>query len=244
MTAPIPLEIFDYVMVFWLAIILPVWSYWDHQGFERELEAGNSKAIRSAYLKTYYALWTPTLLLAVYWFVSGRPYGALGLSLTPTLSAAIGMVVALIIAAILTAQVFQAKNNSETAAQVRTELRRSPSIEKILPKTETDYRLFQGLSISAGITEEILYRGYLIWAFSFWMESWLAALLALAVFALAHLYQGTSEAILKVTLTGGALSLLYLLSGSLLPAILLHAAIDLTSGATCWYANRNRGEKV
>lgn len=232
----------DYIMMFWLVLGLPVWSYWDHKRFERALTAGDAGVLRNSYLKTLYMLWGPTLCIVGFWFASGRAFEALGLSITPTLSGAIGLGVALLLTALLSAQVYQAKNNKDVAAKFMKELARSPSVEKILPKTEADYRLFKGLSITAGLTEEILFRGYLIWALSFWMESWLAALLSLAAFVLAHLYQGTTEAIVKVTITGGALTLLYLLSGSLVPAIILHAVIDLTSGATCWHARRTSAQ--
>jgi len=234
-----PLELADYIMMFLLMIALPIWSYWDHKRFERDLSSGDAAVLRTSYIKTLYLLWTPTLLITVLWLVSARDFGALGLSLAPTVSGAIGLGVVLVITGLLTAQVFQAKNNKEVAAKFMAELERSPSVDNFLPKTEDEYRLFKGLSITAGITEEILFRGYLIWAFSHWTESWLAALLSLAAFTLAHLYQGTTEAIGKVALTGGILTLLYMLSGSLIPAIILHAVIDLTSGATCWYARRN-----
>ena len=233
------LEFADYIMMFLLMVALPIWSYWDHKRFERDLLSGDATVLRTSYIKTLYMLWILTLFVMVFWLISGRDLAALGLSLAPTVSGAIGLGVVLVITGLLTAQVFQAKNNKEVAAKFMAELERSPSVDNFLPKTEDEYRLFKGLSITAGITEEILFRGYLIWVFSFWMESWLAALLSLAAFASVHLYQGSTEAIVKVTLTGGILTLLYLLSGSLVPAIILHAAIDLTSGATCWHARRN-----
>jgi len=239
-----PLEIADYAMMFLLVIGLPVWSYWDHGRFERDFASGDATVLRTSYIKTLYMLWTPTLIMMAFWLVSGRSYDELGLSLEPTVSGAIGLVVVLGITGLLVAQVYQAKTNKEVAAKFMAELERSPAVDNFLPKTDSDYRLFKGLSITAGITEEILFRGYLIWAFSFWMDSWIAALLSLAAFVLAHLYQGTTEAIVKVTITGGALTLLYMLSGSLVPAIILHAAIDLTSGATCWHARRTSGQSA
>ena len=48
------------------------------------------------------------------------------------------------------------------AAKVMDLLEKEPGIAAISPAEHKDYPLWAGLSISAGITEEIVYRGYLI----------------------------------------------------------------------------------
>ena len=50
-----------------------------------------------------------------------------------------------------------------------------------------------------------------------------------ALFGAAHLYQGAAGA-LGATLVGAVAAGLYLWCGSLVPSMLLHAAIDLSSG--------------
>ena len=242
MIDPQQLSFLDYGLIALVALGLPVLSIWDHKRFERKLEIDNGGALRSMYLSGMGMLWLPTMLIIGHWLYAGRNLADMGLSIAPTIAGGIGLAVALLAAAQLTAQVFQVRRSADAAEQVLKELRRTPALEKILPKTPADYALFKGLSVTAGITEEIMFRGYLIWGFSFWMESWLAALLALAAFVLAHLYQDSKEALVKVALTGGALTLLYMLSGSLIPAIILHAVIDLTSGAACWHARQKKPE--
>ena len=228
----------DYAFMTLLAIGLPIWSFFAHKRFEAKLESGDAKALRATYIDTLWMLWIPTLAVLAFWLFMARPFAGLGLSFASTFANGIGLAVALLIIAVLIPQIFQVQRSEDEAAKVLAQIERSPGIKKILPKTSADYALFKGLSVTAGVTEEILFRGYLIWIFSFWMESWLAALLSLVAFVLAHLYQDSKEALVKVALTGGALTLLYMLSGSLIPAIILHAAIDLTSGATCWHARQ------
>jgi len=238
MTEQLFLSSIDYWLMALLAVGLPLWSYWDNKRDERKRKMGQGESLRTTYLKTYGLLWIPTMLVLSYWISSGRSFDVLGLSLTLSFAGTIGFGIVFILTAALIVQVFQAKNNKDVATKFMRELENAPSVDRVMPKTKADYRLFKGLSVTAGITEEIMFRGYLIWAFSFWMDTWLAALLSLAAFVLGHLYQGSKEAILKVALAGTALTLLYLLSGSLWLAILLHIVIDLTSGATCWHARK------
>lgn len=82
--------------------------------------------------------------------------------------------------------------------------------------------------MTAGVTEEIVYRGLLIAVGmgAFGLSENVAALAALAVFVAGHLYQGW-RGMLAVTLIGFGLTALYLRTGSLLMPILLHALIDL-----------------
>jgi len=107
--------------------------------------------------------------------------------------------------------------------------RQAEGFSGFLPETAAERFGFVLLSLTAGVCEETLYRGFLI---RYLHESALAMplLLALAAaslaFGLGHLYQG-APALLRTGLAGLAFGLLFLLSGSLIPGIVLHALIDL-----------------
>jgi membrane protease YdiL (CAAX protease family) len=85
--------------------------------------------------------------------------------------------------------------------------------------------------------EEFLFRGYFIWTLAPWLGWWGAAALSALVFAIGHIYQGSSGA-----LRSGVAGILYTLVlasfGSLWPAILLHALTDLSSGIVAWLVQR------
>jgi uncharacterized protein len=102
------------------------------------------------------------------------------------------------------------------------------AITHLLPRTMAERWYATGLSVTAGITEEIVYRGLLIAVGmgAFGLSENVAAFAALAVFVAGHLYQGW-RGMLAVTLIGFGLTALYLRTGSLLMPILLHALIDL-----------------
>jgi membrane protease YdiL (CAAX protease family) len=99
----------------------------------------------------------------------------------------------------------------------------------LLPDTAVERFGFVLLSLTAGVCEEALYRGFLIRYLHDGVPG-LPLLLALAAaslaFGLAHLYQG-GPGVIRTGLAGLAFGLLFLLSGSLIPGIVLHALVDL-----------------
>ena len=99
----------------------------------------------------------------------------------------------------------------------------------LLPETGVERFSFVLLSLTAGICEETLFRGFLIRYLhegAFALPLLTALALSSVAFGLAHIYQGAS-AVLRTGLVGLAFGLLYLLTGSLIPCIALHALIDL-----------------
>ena len=98
----------------------------------------------------------------------------------------------------------------------------------LLPATVREARVFIGVSLTAGICEEVLYRGYLLWYLQSLGLGRGAVVVAIVAFGLAHAFQG----IRGIVLTGvmGAVFMgLYLLTGSLVAPIVLHATVDLAN---------------
>jgi len=99
----------------------------------------------------------------------------------------------------------------------------------ILPVTQEERAWFALVSVTAGICEEILYRGFLIRYLSNgpWHGGlWIAVSIASISFGLAHGYQGLSG-IIGTGLLGAVMAVLFLASGSLWLPMALHAIIDL-----------------
>src|SRR5690606_19165326 len=86
-----------------------------------------------------------------------------------------------------------------------------------------------GLGLSAGVFEETLFRLALpAVLFGIWPDAPLAFLIATLLFGALHLYQ-KATGVLFATLLGAVLAYLYLVSGSILLPIIVHAVIDLRS---------------
>jgi membrane protease YdiL (CAAX protease family) len=102
-------------------------------------------------------------------------------------------------------------------------------VAALLPRTRTERRAFVLLAVTAGICEELLYRGFglaaLRWAVPGIGHPALIAVTAVA-FGLAHLYQGPAGMVLT-GLLGGYFAWIAISTGSLLPVMLLHALVDL-----------------
>jgi membrane protease YdiL (CAAX protease family) len=109
-------------------------------------------------------------------------------------------------------------------------IRGQDSFAAMLPRTPAE-RVYAGLvSLGAGISEELAFRGFLIatGVGLLGLSPVAALVVATVVFALAHLYQGAAGAVATLLL-GALFGALYLATGSLLLPMLVHAAIDLRS---------------
>ena len=101
---------------------------------------------------------------------------------------------------------------------------------RLLPRTSREKFAFVGLSASAGIGEELAYRGYALLSVQLLGPGpWTAAALSSAAFGFLHAYQG-AVGILRTAIMGFILATPVLVTGSLLPAIIAHALIDLVAG--------------
>jgi len=113
---------------------------------------------------------------------------------------------------------------------VRKVLRRQArGFAALLPHGRRERLAFALLAVTAGICEEVLFRGFGI-AYVRWL--WPAAprlaliVVTAATFGMAHLYQGVRGVVLT-GLLGAYLAWLVLSTGSLVPAIVIHALLDL-----------------
>lgn len=116
-------------------------------------------------------------------------------------------------------------------------LRRTPDaevpalgdVQALLPRTRAELPYGLGLSLNAGISEELLFRLALpALVFDLIGSGPLAFLVCALLFGALHAYQGPVGAV-TATVLGLLLTALYVLTGSILVAIVVHALIDLRS---------------
>jgi membrane protease YdiL (CAAX protease family) len=102
--------------------------------------------------------------------------------------------------------------------------------ERILPGSTLEFAPYCVLAISAGICEEILYRGFAMSALSrAGILPWAVVVITSVLFGLAHSYQGKSG-VVGTTLMGCLFGASRLLFESLVPVMVWHAAVDLAAG--------------
>jgi hypothetical protein len=125
----------------------------------------------------------------------------------------------------------------DALARLRNKLE---AVRPILPHTSREFGLFIALAITAGICEELLFRGYMVWVLRPWIGLWGAAVTSMVLFGLGHSYQGVKYGV-RAFYAGVAMGLIALATGSILPGMLLHALIDLGSGWISYLALRSGG---
>jgi membrane protease YdiL (CAAX protease family) len=109
-------------------------------------------------------------------------------------------------------------------------LKESPLLAELLPETRAEKGVFVFLSMAAGFGEELAYRGFLIPGLALLLGGeWTAALLSSVLFGVLHAYQGWLG-VLRTAALGLLLAAGFLISGSLWPAILAHAILDIVAG--------------
>ncbi|WP_081804298.1 CPBP family intramembrane glutamic endopeptidase [Dyella jiangningensis] len=180
-------------------------------------------------------LWVLSLAAALLWIYLHRPWDLMGLHLPTgwriwTSAGAVLAVVALYAPTISKL----CRISAERKAALRT---RFGDHAEMLPETQRELAWFIALSLTAGFCEELIFRGYLIWALHTVVGLCAAAALSCLVFALAHSYQGVSG-IIKTGGIGALLTVIVLAFGSLIPAIVIHALIDVAQGVVAWLVLR------
>jgi membrane protease YdiL (CAAX protease family) len=109
-------------------------------------------------------------------------------------------------------------------------LRESDFLRRILPTNADERRAFVGLSVTAGICEELVFRGFLVFALLAASGSApVAVLLSSSVFGVLHAYQRPAGAV-RAGALGALLALPLITTGSVLPGMLAHAGIDIIAG--------------
>jgi membrane protease YdiL (CAAX protease family) len=106
----------------------------------------------------------------------------------------------------------------------------TPMLQHMIPQTGGEKLAYLGVCLTAGICEELIFRGFLIGALRAATGSvGLAVMLAAGAFGIAHAHQDAAGA-LRATLLGLVLSVPLLVTGSLYPGIAAHVIVDLLGG--------------
>ena len=106
----------------------------------------------------------------------------------------------------------------------------SALVDYLIPRSTPEKIAFTGLSVSAGIAEELIFRSFLIGVLHQASGSLsLAVTISVAAFAVTHAYQGL-VGVLRVALLGLVLTAPFILTGSVYPSMVAHTVLDLLAG--------------
>jgi membrane protease YdiL (CAAX protease family) len=215
----------DHLMILVIVVIYPTVGFFSYRRYMRTREATDDRA--QLYNAIMYSQWGLCVAALLLWFALARPAADLGI----TLQAGDGFLIALLLVGIavslLAAQAWSVGHASEKRLAA---MYAGLGEEKfLLPTNRRELRRFWMLSLTAGVVEEVLWRGYFIWYLGQSLPVWVAGLVAAVVFGLGHAYQGLVN-VPKIVLVGGVFAALYILSGSLWLPIILHVVVDVAQG--------------
>lgn len=221
-----------------IAIAVAAMSFYGQRVFWprfRAAVAGQEPDVRvRAYRHEIVVQWIAAGVLVAMWAGNGRTWSAL--RLTPPGAVGWMMSVFIVLSMIgLTIRQLRAVEGASVERLQRIRARLSAAsaenskMEFLMPRTLREYRWFLGLSVTAGVCEELMCRGYFTWV----LAPWLGAIGAVAVvsvgFGVGHAYQGRTG-IVKTAMVGAVMGAIMLATGWVIPAMIAHALIDAGSG--------------
>jgi membrane protease YdiL (CAAX protease family) len=215
---------FEHALALFLFVGVPIWDALETRALKTST---NPRRKVLSYRRILLVLWTAAIVAwialrsSVFFIwpaVSQTALPGMGVSFVW------GLVVAFVVGSLL--QVVVIRFNEKAREKV---LRAFKRLAFILPITPEERAWFALVSVTAGICEEVLYRGFLIRYLSNgpWHAGlWIALAIASISFGLGHGYQGLSG-IIGTALLGAVMAVIFLSTGSLWLPMALHAIIDL-----------------
>lgn len=204
---------------------------------------GKPGARSALYRETMASLWALAAVCTVLWLLSGRDLAGLGFRLPEEgwrgwlAWAMAGAATLYFLIWVPVALALSRKDRRKTRELIRS----AEGVDLIRPRTQAEHRLFPWLAVTAGTTEEIIFRGFLIAALALAMPLWAAALASVVIFTAAHFYWGAAG-LVRVLPMAVLLTAVFITGGSLWPVIIIHIAADLSGGAVFRILDSFRGE--
>ncbi len=216
----------DHLLVLIIVVGLPLRAWLGMRTLKAAPAAELPRVRRRLWRRAILSQWLLVTVVSVVWWQAHRSPVTLGLALRPTAGLA-GVLVGL---ATIVSLVIRQRGALDTDEALRERVRaRLAPVERLLPRSRGEFPAFALLAVTAGLCEEFLFRGYLLWYTAHWMPFLPAAGLQALVFGVCHLYQG-GRGIVLTGIAGVFFTGVTLVSGSLWPAMLIHALMDLHAG--------------
>lgn len=228
----------DHLFIVVLAIAYPVAGYFSFRRLLRRVAAGETIDRSRLYTATLAGHWLLLAIAVAIWIVTGRLWSAIGLGLDIDAAFLAGAFLTTVAIALLLAQLrHAAAADTAELGRLRGQLGK---LEVIIPRNGNELYRFYALSLTAGVVEEVLWRGFMIWYLAQLMPLWAAAVVSAVGFGTAHAYQGVAN-LPRITLVGFAFAGLYLLTGSVWLPMILHVAVDMLQGRLGYEIVRRAG---
>jgi membrane protease YdiL (CAAX protease family) len=217
----------DHVLIAIMALVPLVEAWWYWPRVMRALADRVPGTRRRAYRNLIVLEWVWVATVVAIWVAQHRAWAVLHLGPGRLIPTALGAAFVVGYLALVLVQIRALVADQERLVRFAA---RQAKADPLAPRTTDDQRLFAVLTVTAGLCEEFLYRGFALWYFTSLAGPMAGFALAAMLFGLSHLYLGRMH-VVRTAIFGVVFGLLVTGTGSLWLAIVLHAAMDLISGA-------------
>ena len=173
--------------------------------------------------ETILVQWALLIAVVAVWMWQTRAWTDLGVALPLGWGFTVALGLALVAFVVMGLQWWDVYRKPEVAAKVRDQLR---DVAGFVPSTPRELTVSRAMAVTAGICEEVVYRGYVLWYLTQYVPMAAAVPIMMVGFGALHLYQGFRPAV-QIAGIGGLFAFFYLLSGSVWIPIALHVVVDL-----------------
>lgn len=227
----------DHALALLLAVFFPVRSAtFGYARLRRAAEPDVPRVRAMLYRQALVMQWAFVAVIAALWLWQRRPFASLAVAWP---SGALAPWLAGLTAVVVIALWVQAGRFAKQPAALAAVRDRLSHIERMLPATPSELGWFRALAVTAGVCEELMFRGFLMGYLAHFVPWWGAAVLSSVVFGVGHSYQGL-RGVVQTGLVGLAMTVPVLLTRSLAIPVVLHAAGDLYAGTLGHLALRSR----
>ena len=229
------MQLVDHLFIILLFVVQPIHGAFAYRRYIRKLKVGETNRVR-LYRETISGEWIAFAVLVATWIYLDRSFAELGFVVPGGRDFWIGVALLVAVSGFL---LYNWRNAAAMSADEKAQHRESfGDLVYFMPQSNREYRSFFGLSITAGIVEEAIYRGFVFWYLAQLMPMWAVVVVSSVAFGLGHSYQGASG-MLRVALIGVAAGAFYIYTGSIWLPILGHALLDILQGGMLLEILRN-----
>ena len=218
-------EWLSHLVFLYLILGAPLTGLINFRKLKQYIEKDSIIRIR-AYWSIILSLWLLLTAVMVILMPVSRPLERVGLRIPPLQSSGFILIIGLI--TVLTVILYLYMGSKRPGIK-ELYLRLLKPVAFLLPVTRRERRVWVILSVSAGICEEIVFRGFLF----FYLQSHIPGISLLwqvvvssLIFGFGHLYQGW-KGIIGTAGLGCVFAVVFIKTGSLIPLMVIHTLVDI-----------------
>jgi CAAX protease family protein len=209
-----------HLLVAYIVLIAPWLSRFKYRQLQQKLAAGELSAKIRFYRIAVIQQAARTLVVLSICLLGPIPLQTLGLTAPESWQHSVQTLTILLVAVAASVVIFRYRGDWQLRRLVKM-------VSALIPTSAAERRWFAAIALGAGISEEIVFRGFLLYYMDSYarLSSMEMIVISSLIFGFCHIYQGWFG-VLGTTFAGFCFAFLYVSSGSLFVPIVLHAAID------------------